>query len=144
MSFYEPYFSQTILLCCTFRISMMLCGLRFKQSDINVVFFALEQFASLLRSSVSPGDLKRPILKFFPSSLCCEMAIKFMLLILDFITDVFWILYVNGNPLKAINSNRVQFMLFWSSWKWLQCRARSLTRLNCCLSSRCFKTISVT
>lgn len=144
MSFYEPYFSRTVLLCCMFRILMMLCGLCFKQSNINMVFFFLEQFAGLFHSSVNPDDFKMAMLKFFPSSLCCETMTNFMLLILDFITDVFWILYVNGNPLKAINSNRVQFMLFWSSWKWLQCRARSLTRLNCCLSSRCFKTISVT
>lgn len=144
MSFYESYFSKTILLCCMFGILMMLCGLSFKQSNINMVFLFLEQFAGLFHSSVNPDDFKRPILKFFPSSLRCEITINFMLLILDFITDVFWILYVNGNPLKAINSNRVQFMLFWSSWKWLQCHARSLTRLNCCLSSRCFKTISVT
>lgn len=136
MSFYEPYFSKTILLCCMFRIPMMFCVLCFKQSNINISGTVCRP-VSLLRQS-------RCFFKFFPSSLCCEIKINFMLLIFDFITDVFRILYVNGNPLKAINSNRVQFMLFRSSWKWLQCRARSLTRLNCCLSSRCFKTISVT
>lgn len=81
MSFYKPYFSKTILLCCTYRILMMLCGLCFKHFNIYKVFLYLEQFVGLIHFSSDADDLKMNKKK---SSLCCEITTNFMLLILDF------------------------------------------------------------
>lgn len=74
MSFYEPYFSKTILLCCTFRISMMLCGLCFKRSNVNMVFFFLEQFEGLSHSSGNPDDFKKGT--FFKKSFYHPFVVK--------------------------------------------------------------------